>query len=488
LAYWLEGAPIRPEARPSPRTRSATHRPLSTSRGRLRLALVVCIAFAGLLAFVLFPAKRTTVAFDGGEVVLTTRNQDVATLLDIAGASTQRGDVVVQSQSAMRIERAQPVVVDVDGQLLSWRTRAPTVEKLLDEMDVEFRPYDSLLINGLESQVSDVLALQSPQALPASAPETVTAAEPALKLTIQRAVAFTIVEDGRPISLQSSRPTVAMALQDAGIKLGPADEVTPALTAPLGAGIEIAVKHAKAVSLRVGDSTRVIYTHKGSLKEALTEAGFHIGADDRVEPSIEAAVSNGMSARLVRVAGRTFSEREPVKRKTIFKPDESLAGFNTRTVQGNDGVLVHEYKVLIEDGVEREKTLVRSYMEPEVKDNVIYYAASTIRATGYSPENMSVAKTERMWATWYNAASSGKPATHPAYGITASGIPVTRGVVAVDPRVIPLGSRLFIPGYGFAVAADTGGGIVGNMLDLGFADGERVDWRTGWVDVYLLAP
>jgi 3D (Asp-Asp-Asp) domain-containing protein len=101
---------------------------------------------------------------------------------------------------------------------------------------------------------------------------------------------------------------------------------------------------------------------------------------------------------------------------------------------------------------------------------------------------MTVAKTERMWATWYNAASSGKPATHPSYGITASGVPVVRGIVAVDPRVIPLGSRLYIPGYGFAVAADTGGGIVGNMIDLGFADGDGVDWRTGWTDVYILGP
>ena len=45
---------------------------------------------------------------------------------------------------------------------------------------------------------------------------------------------------------------------------------------------------------------------------------------------------------------------------------------------------------------------------------------------------------------------------------------VHHGVVAVDPRVIPLGSRLFIPGYGHAVAGDTGGAIVGRRIDLAF--------------------
>lgn len=51
-------------------------------------------------------------------------------------------------------------------------------------------------------------------------------------------------------------------------------------------------------------------------------------------------------------------------------------------------------------------------------------------------------------------------------GRTASGRYTEHGVVAVDPRVIPLGSRLYIPGYGWAVAADTGGAIVGNKIDL----------------------
>ena len=46
--------------------------------------------------------------------------------------------------------------------------------------------------------------------------------------------------------------------------------------------------------------------------------------------------------------------------------------------------------------------------------------------------------------------------------ITATGLPAVRGIAAVDPDVIPLGTRLFIPGYGEAIAADTGGAIVGN--------------------------
>jgi len=67
-----------------------------------------------------------------------------------------------------------------------------------------------------------------------------------------------------------------------------------------------------------------------------------------------------------------------------------------------------------------------------------------------------------MLATAYTADSAG------GGGVTAIGRRAGRGIVAVDPRVIPLGSRLYIPGYGLAVAGDTGGDIVGRRIDLGF--------------------
>jgi 3D (Asp-Asp-Asp) domain-containing protein len=62
-------------------------------------------------------------------------------------------------------------------------------------------------------------------------------------------------------------------------------------------------------------------------------------------------------------------------------------------------------------------------------------------------------------------------------GHTASGIPVGPGVVAVDPSVIPLGTRLSIPGYGQGIAADTGGAIVGARIDLWFSShAEALAW------------
>lgn len=72
-------------------------------------------------------------------------------------------------------------------------------------------------------------------------------------------------------------------------------------------------------------------------------------------------------------------------------------------------------------------------------------------------------------------------------GITATGAVARRGIVAVDPDVIPLGTRVYIPGYGTAVAADTGGAIRGNKIDLCMESyGEAINFGRRSVEVYIL--
>ena len=72
-------------------------------------------------------------------------------------------------------------------------------------------------------------------------------------------------------------------------------------------------------------------------------------------------------------------------------------------------------------------------------------------------------------------------------GTTAMGIPATYGVVAVDPDVIPLGKHVYIPGYGTAIAADTGGAIRGERIDLCMESyGQAMNFGRRDVTVYVL--
>jgi 3D (Asp-Asp-Asp) domain-containing protein len=69
---------------------------------------------------------------------------------------------------------------------------------------------------------------------------------------------------------------------------------------------------------------------------------------------------------------------------------------------------------------------------------------------------------------------------------TAIGMRAGKGVIAVDPTVIKMRSKVYIPGYGMAIAGDTGGAIKGNIIDLGFDDARTAGWSARFVDIYLL--
>lgn len=94
-----------------------------------------------------------------------------------------------------------------------------------------------------------------------------------------------------------------------------------------------------------------------------------------------------------------------------------------------------------------------------------------------------------MEATAYTAGpeSTGKKLGDPGYGITRSGLPADRGVVAVDPTVIPLGTVVFVEGYGYAIALDTGSAIKGNRIDVFFHDVKKArQWGRKEVTVRII--
>lgn len=103
------------------------------------------------------------------------------------------------------------------------------------------------------------------------------------------------------------------------------------------------------------------------------------------------------------------------------------------------------------------------------------YPTSTVTATGYTAGYESTGKTD----------------AHPDYGITYSGVEVTRDLystIAADLDVFPLGTILYVPGYGYGVVADIGGAIKGNKIDLYFDSVEDVynEWGKKEVDVYVV--
>ncbi len=171
---------------------------------------------------------------------------------------------------------------------------------------------------------------------------------------------------------------------------------------------------------------------------------------------------------------RVVSEEATVGPALVLRKDARL-GRGRRVVasRGTSGRVLRVYRVLVTDGVEGQRVLsgerVLVAAAPRVVRVGTHRSFRLFGLLGRSEARPRVARTApaggrrfAMMATGYSAA---QPGLDPW---TATGARATYGICAVDPSVIPLGTKLWIPGYGYALAADTGGDIDGNRIDLCF--------------------
>ncbi len=178
-----------------------------------------------------------------------------------------------------------------------------------------------------------------------------------------------------------------------------------------------------------------------------------------------------------------YHARTPIAFTTLYRLDLARGQAPRVIARGHDGIriTVTRFAPLADGRVRRTVThYVMQMPRPRIVDVPLGTYGELDR---YALARFGfIAQSEvQMIATAYTANCYG------CSGITAIGRPAGRGIVAVDPRVIPLGSHLYIPGYGFALAGDTGGDIRGNRVDLGFGSyGEAIQFGRREVTVYRL--
>lgn len=320
-------------------------------------------------------------------------------------------------------------------------------------------------------------------------PKTPSRATPLLPLSSESLERPLYVHDGGLVlEFPTKAGTIHQALNQAGLVLRLGDLTTPELSRPVTPGSHVYVDRAKDVTLLADGEERDLRTRAATVGEVLRQADFALGVLDRLDPEIDAPVPPGLRVQVTRVRVEREVGMEVLPYQTLYQPDEDLEiGHERQTEPGAAGVYRWEHLTWYEDGVETQRVLEKEYLERPPRPRVVSYGTKIIPhyvETGAG--SFQYYRTVRVYATWYSPRSAGKPPWHPGYGITSVGVRVHKGIIAVDPRVIPYWTQIYVPGYGVGVAADTGGGIVGNKIDLGFADHEPSDWRTGWVDIYLL--
>lgn len=462
---------------------------LLLDRGRRRhLALLCAVIAISVFAYGVLQPRKVRVEADGREITVASRESSDGALLRSTGIDLRAGDRVTELDGdgvrVLQVDRARRVQLHVDGMTYEMLTHAVTIDQLLAEANVAVTGRDSVLQN--DDLVSMKALIDPPRLFASRAGTGGDQAPSAVNIEVRRAVPITIVEDGEAIETTTSRPTVAQALREAGMIIGPGDSVLPDPQSGLEAGARVEVRHAKGLTVSLPNEHQVLYTLATTVGEALSAAGISIPDGAFIEPPAATTVRAGMAVRVVQLSAANSVETEYIESKTVYTPDPSLPPGESRTVRGHDGVRVRRYDVSYVNGEEAGRTLLDETLDPEPLDTVVFYSVQRA-ADNAPPAATSNTGSLRVYATWYSPASSGRSPSDPAYGRTATGAVVTYGIVAVDPDVIPLGTKMFIPGYGYAVAADTGGAVKGYVIDLGYPDGVSVGWQSKWVEIEILS-
>jgi len=292
-------------------------------------------------------------------------------------------------------------------------------------------------------------------------------------------LAVTLLSNGTESSFSTQARTVADLLAERGIRFTMGDSVAPPLGSPLENGTRVVYRSAQAVQLRVGPSISAIRSTAGTVGELLRDEHVALGPRDEVSPSRLSRLYADEVVRVVRVRIWTARERIAIAPKLVRRSDPALLPGKTKTLaSGTPGVreTTVRYTRRDDDAPTRMVLQMRIVREPQARvvasGGVAYAALARVAAQGFASAVHMAGSALHMIATAYSAACYG------CSGVTASGVRAGFGIVAVDPSVIPLGTKVFIPGYGRAVAGDTGGAILGHRIDLGF-DSEIAARRFG---------
>lgn len=433
-----------------------------------------------LLAVACRPSELIYTIRDGATTTsISGPYETVGDVLAAAGLSVAPEDGVVpppdtpaDPATSIAIDRAAEVTVITPDDVTTYRTQQETLGGFLAEVGLAPPPGARLLADGEAVDMEAVADHPLPNHI---------AFDPYKRV---------IINDGdERWGLRTTALTVGEALVESGVALAALDSVTPSRETPLSADLEIVIERAAPYVVVADGQTVEVSSDATVVFDVLADNGIALGPLDYTRPAAEVTVSPGDTIEVVRVTERIDSETAPIPFETVFEPAPDLEIDTLVEVSpGSPGVLQIQTRVRLENGVEVSREPAGEVVAVAPVNRVLRYGTLIVMRTIDTPTGpVEYWRKVNMRVTSYTATSAGKNPGEPGYGITASGVQAGTGVIAVDPTVIPFRSYVYVPGYGVAFAGDTGGGIKGRFIDLGYDEGEFQSWR-GTVDVYYLGP
>ncbi len=465
-------------------------RPLQRWLSRGFLSVFSLVILLGVMAAGYYATLTpVTVIVDGQVHTVKTNQRSVENILREAGVKIEEGDIVGPSlmaaladdQSTIIVQHARPIVLEADGRVQEFRSQTARLPEILKEARIELREFDRVIVN---EQIVD-RAQHNSYTIPRDPRDRTP-----IHIAVQRAVPITLqLSQGGSQKIQTPARTVGEALNDANIQLYLADRITPSLASAIEPGLVVAVEQSVPINIDVDGRTIRTRTLRNRVGEVLNDLGVALVGEDYTQPAIDAAVQQDSTVQVVRVRDEVLVEQEAIPYETLKIPDSTMELDTNSSTDGENGIQQKRTVIRYENGQEVARNTDPNFVILKSPVNKEYrYGTNVVIRTLDTPDGpIEYWRKVRAYATSYSASTAGTPKTAKWYGITATGLPMRKGLVAVDPSVISLGTKLYVAGYGVGLAADTGGGVRGKWLDLGYDDDNLQGWWW-WVDAYLLTP
>ena len=463
----------------------------------------------GLWAGYTLTGQPVNLVIKGQSYPTRTHRLEVGAVVQAMGLTLQPEDLVqppFDSQltpgETITIQLARPVSVEADDQTWHLLTHQQTVAGALSEAGLITNPRDKILINGVAVPATSALPLaqtstpsiknltgllsaaRTPHGAIAS-----TRPEP-VQLIVHRAVPITLNDGHVSSTFYTTQPNVGEALLEQGLTLFLADKVTPSLGTRLSPGMRIYIQRSLPVAITVDGRLVKTRTRREKVGEVLAQEGIALMGQDFSRPPADQLIAADEMIEVVRVREAIEIEQEFIPFETEWIADAEMElDQQEKRQEGVTGVIKSRTRVRYENGQEVGRGLEDEWLDQEPSEQIIVYGTNIVIRTVDTPNGpIEYWRKISMLTTPYNAATSGKAADDPYYGITRTGIRVGYGMAAVDPKVIPLMTKIYVPDYGVALATDTGGLIIGKHIDLAYDDNQALPDLYGWRDVYILTP
>ena len=308
----------------------------------------------------------------------------------------------------------------------------------------------------------------------------------AKEITITEINEFTGLNETQTVRTRSG--SVEEVLEEHGLDVGETDRLNVPAKKPVEDNDDIIIKRGKRVTIKSGGDEKVVTVTKADAKDALVEAGYIPGELDQIN-------ADGDTIELVSISQSNEVTTETVKRGVEYIDDPNLPQGQEKVIdEGQDGIKEIQHQVTYQNGQESERLILGENITLEPRNKVIAKgtaaaapARSDVSDDGGSVNGYRYKKKITMTATAYSASRT----ENGGFTLSATGSAVGYGTVAVDPNVVPLGSKVYVTApdgswsYGIATADDTGGAIKGNRIDLCYPDGASAFGRRNCV-VYVL--